>query len=421
MEANNPERLWAVYALEDHRYLAKVALEADDPQVRSGAAWKLTEAGADQALLANVALQAEDSVVGLKVLRNVTDSALRAKIAMEALNSDVALAALDQMEYVEEELDVVKKMTHQARLAEIAVRNYSHEVRLAAVKNLSEQALLAKVAIQAGDSGVGLPDPSMFYDSAGLPGKIPVQTRDSDVRMGALWKITAPALLAKLAVEAGDSSVRLGAVSMLTDRALLAKVAAEARDSDIAVIAEDGRTIGAFDSIPQAHRIRLMRAIIPAIRVLTDPDIVTAVGKIISIRTTWLKTSATYDFGLQTLWGEQFGCSIQLEKLSTPLHRYWTTNFPVTVSLPLNGTAQLFFPAKVNAADLLGPVVDRLPQGVLERLAVQDHDREMRQLAVVKLTDQAVLAKLAVEDADEEIRQTARERLDALREAGEFQ
>src|ERR1039458_6383713 len=73
----------------------------------------------------------------------------------------------------------------------------------AAVRELTDQALLAKVA---------------------------VESKDPVVRGAAVRKLTDLALLAKVAVESKDPVVRGAAVGKLTDLALLAKVAVESKD-----------------------------------------------------------------------------------------------------------------------------------------------------------------------------------------------
>ncbi len=73
-----------------------------------------------------------------------------------------------------------------------------------------------------------------FKCSATLLAKIAVEDEDYDVRRAATWKLTDQALLAKVAVESkDDGGVRWVAVEKLTDQALLAKIAVEDEDYDV--------------------------------------------------------------------------------------------------------------------------------------------------------------------------------------------
>jgi hypothetical protein len=139
-------------SLDDQVLLAKIAVEADDPDVRLAAAKKLT----NQDVLGNIAAHEGDdrirplaiarltdksvlSRVGIWVRPELTDlvadQALLAQIAVKAGNPRVRSAA-------------ARRLTDQLLLATIALDDYNIEVRRAAISGLNDQNLLGKVAIE---------------------------------------------------------------------------------------------------------------------------------------------------------------------------------------------------------------------------------------------------------------------------------
>jgi hypothetical protein len=105
--------------------------------------------------------------------------------------------------------------------------------RIRAVENLTDQTLLAKVAIDE-DNG--------FPDRAGA----------KDVGCAAVCRLSDQALLAKVAIECrGSDGIALAAVGNLTDRTVLAKVASEARRPDARRAAFD--QLAAFKRTDQAN------------------------------------------------------------------------------------------------------------------------------------------------------------------------
>lgn len=109
---------------------------------------------------------------------------------------------------------LVSKLTDQALLAQIGLKHPDFKVRQAAVRKLTDQTVLAKVAMS---------DNSVW------------------VRQAAVNGLTDQALLAKIAMKEGRRTDETGevfhigasAVAKLTDQALLSKVAAEGDDSEV--------------------------------------------------------------------------------------------------------------------------------------------------------------------------------------------
>ena len=166
---------------------------------------------ADQALLAKIAVQDQDSEVRLAAVEKLTDQAVLVKIAVEDKESDVRRTA-------------VEKLTDQAVLAKIAVEDKGIFVRRAAVEKLTGQAVLAKIAVQDQDSEVRLAAVEKLTDQTLLT-KIAVEDKNSIVRSAAVEKLIDQAVLTKFAIEEKDLIVRRVAIVKITDQSLLSKIA----------------------------------------------------------------------------------------------------------------------------------------------------------------------------------------------------
>ena len=101
-------------------------------------------------------------------------------------------------------------------------------IRRAAAYNLTDQAMLAKVAAEGQDVDVRSRTAYKLTDQALLV-KIAMEDKDSQVRTAAVHNLTDQDLLATLALACEDGNVYEAAVSKLTDQGLLAKVATEHR------------------------------------------------------------------------------------------------------------------------------------------------------------------------------------------------
>jgi hypothetical protein len=226
------------------------------------------------------------------------------------------------------------------------------------------------------------------------------------MRYKAIEKLTDQELLADIAKNVKDFMLRELAIEQLTDQTLLAKIALEGPGGDIALeklasqkdlykiplVDMDKRLqlvtkfISAFQSKPGTGRMDLMKGLLPAIRVFSNPSVVNEVGEIIEIKTEWRGTS---EFYIGTLTGskpgEIFTVTIKVQKLPEPISYTWATSFPQTVS------NLSFLSASINPADMI-------------------------KILFEKIKDQDLLADIARNDKDEDVREVARLRLEALQE-----
>jgi hypothetical protein len=106
----------------------------------------------------------------------------------------------------------IEHLTDQTLLAKVALGDRSFELELAAVDRLTDQSLLAKVVLESSNW---------------------------TVRENAVDKLTDQVLLAKLAMDDTVGNFRKLVVKKLTDQTLLAKIAAENKDTDVQSAAFD--------------------------------------------------------------------------------------------------------------------------------------------------------------------------------------
>jgi len=142
----------------------------------------------------------------------------------------------------------VAKLTDQALLAKVAVEDKDPDVRIAAVAKLTDQALLAKLAVKDRAPDVRKAAVAKLTDQA-LLAKLAVEDRDTNIRRAAVAKLTDQALLARLAVEDKDLDVRKAAVAKLTNQGLLTRLAtadpaAAIRETAVRKITDESMLLG---------------------------------------------------------------------------------------------------------------------------------------------------------------------------------
>ena len=296
----------------------------------------------------------------------------------------------------------VKRMTDPELLAKVALEADDSHVRLEAVYKICDQCLLARIAIEDDTNFVRI---QAVYNLTGNFGShCTVGAREAYVRLEAVKKLTDQALLVRIATEAEDGEVREAAVEELMARTAQQYVAGESEEWRVRLIFD--QVIPAFSSVPAEHKARLIADVMPALCVMNYPEIVAEIGEIISIETEWSSLSQSYwgtSGGLMP--GEEFACSIRVRNLNEPFSYTWRTSFPEqTFSLG-------FEPAQVSALGILGEAFGHLSQALLSKLALGDKKEDVRHAAVEGLTDQTILARVAVEEEDSKVRRVAVEKL----------
>ena len=311
----------------------------------------------------------------------------------------------------------VERISDQEELAEVALRAVNLNVRQAAAQKLIDQKVLAKfISRTRGNPDILRACFERLTDQE-LLAKVAIEMRDSEIRRAAVCKVTDQAALARIFFEAEDNGAGYAAFMKLTTPELLEKVAADHKNKSVQLIY---KFIRGFDSVPEWHRNRLMGDMLPAFRVLNDPEVVKELGEIVSIKADWSSRRKTYSTpdGTKLQAGERFGFLIGVTKQPRQSAHSWETYYPefqvYVQQLPH------FRPANVHVEDLLGPAFGVLSQGVLTRISLEEgRHNNVRKAAVQKLTDETVLANIVREDKDLEVRQAAQKRLDMLHRTGQ--
>jgi hypothetical protein len=138
-------------------------------------------------------------------------------------------------------LQAVKELSDQTLLAKLAIEDENFEVRQAAAERLTDQAVLAKIVFEEKDASVRTTAMERLTDQAVLA-RIVFVGEYSWVRTAAVKKLTDQTVLGKVAVEDNQQDVRRAAVAKLTDEAVLAKVAVEGKDGVVRWVAVAGLT-----------------------------------------------------------------------------------------------------------------------------------------------------------------------------------
>jgi len=274
----------------------------------------------------------------------------------------------------------VEKLTDQALLAEVAVESESQPVRYAAVKKLKDQTVLAKVAMQ---------------------------DEDPFVRNSAVEKLTDQAVLAevarlaKLTDENTSPVVRANAISKLKNSDPLLKA--------ISIWGEGSNTIavGGGDS-------RDARVCIARMKLATQEPRIKSLFPRLQCAAYASETIQYYSrLDLPSpnpvkVSGERVTIKLQQDG-KTLAEASWSAVFEIsTKSLEFNS-------AVISGADLMKKLL-RLSAFTPEDLADLAHSSipEVRSGAVANITDQALLGKVAVEDQDSDVCKAAQKRLKEL-------
>ena len=121
-------------------------------------------------------------------------------------------------------------------LAQVVTKEVYQDIRQAAAHKLTNQTVLAAVAMGDEAGNIRKVAVSKLADQAVLA-KVALEDNDKDVREAAVSKLTDQAVLTKVALEEEDRDVRRTAVGKLADQAVLARVVAEDKDWDVRKLA----------------------------------------------------------------------------------------------------------------------------------------------------------------------------------------
>ena len=205
----------------DQALPAKLPAEVKDEHVRGAA---LEKDKLTQTLLAKIAIEADDFYVRNAAAEELDDVRLLVKLAVETKDGNLRRKAVEKVGRWTERTDgaFLAEISDQALLGDIAVEAENHIVRFAALKKLTDRAVLAKMGMWV------KPELTRQVTDQGLLAQIAVDAKDEYVRAAAVEKLADQALLARIAMDDKADRVRDTALGKLAEPTLL-KIAAESK------------------------------------------------------------------------------------------------------------------------------------------------------------------------------------------------
>ncbi|MCE5186646.1 MAG: hypothetical protein LLF76_11030 [Planctomycetaceae bacterium] len=352
---------------------------------------------------------------------------------------------LDLNENWDVRLQAVKKLTDQALLAKVAMEvpipvPLAGEIANAAIVNLTDQSLLAKVAIEARDTNVRVhavsackPAVEKLTDQS-LLAKVAADAQTSDIRVAAIGKITDKAilekaaveiiwpdarqaavekvkeqpLLAKIAVEDKSWRVQLAAARRVTDQSLLAKIIAENAHPAVQCAAVTNLSDKNFLAhICEKDETRV--ADIACLKLFLDRPLITSKFNKLNMDVDLQLESQSYvnNYGAQV---EVFGEQLTVRIVADGLVLAGALG-PAGFPEKLGGyNPSDFLPAEIDISSLVTQLIKDLDQAALVKLTA-DRYSLVRMAAVRSLEDKATLERIVAEDPSERVRTVAKLKL----------
>ena len=443
------DQIEAIKNLTDQAELLRIGRTDRDPDFRRAAFSRL----ADQALLIEIALHERDVHIRADAVESLTDQALLQQLGTEDGEHLVRGAAakalkdervLEQMA-VGDENECVRRiasnrLTNAAALARVVIYDVKNsstfDIREAAVEKISDQDILAQVAIGDGHYCVYEAAVKRISDTSTLAkiategrggwekaldkledeellSKVAIEGKSEGARKAAVRKLSDEAILAKLAIASEHYEVRLEAVAKLKDEALLAGVARDGNGSGAeesvrkiknpSILADIARNGPSLIRRVAARRINDEKLILEIAKTVKHTDVLEAIAP-------KLKDQALL-FEIGRANGIYFG--IEIAKLLTDKAAAQSLIAEVMrKDRSLNDGW-----ARMNAVEML------YDQASLIEFAKNDADWRVREKAVSRIDDQVILAEFAGSDTDSSIRTAAVKKLQSkalLESIGEF-
>lgn len=284
-------RRFAIEKLTDQDQLRNVAFNSDDPSIRILATARVT----DQETLAWIAFDDKERDVRAAAVRYLTDQAALAKVARHDVDPMICEAASEKITdpdllftggiWVKPEYTEV--LSDQTLLARIAIEASDADVRMVATKNLTNQDLLAKIAIN---------DDSEFTRSAAV-----ANLNDQSLANMGMWVdpkhtdlVSDQTLLVKIAVDAKDENVRAKATEKVTDQKLLKRIAGNKGEYDYIRATAVTRLTDQNELAKIAANEDVTKVRRAAAEKLTDPNLLASMGM-------WVKPDLTQEVADQAL------------------------------------------------------------------------------------------------------------------------
>lgn len=463
------DQVEAIKNLTEQAELLRIGRTHRDPDFRKAAFSRL----ADQTVLAEIAWHESDVHIRVDAVEYLTDQALLQKLVAEDKEPRVRGAAaqalkdenvLEQMALGDESEHVRRiasnRLTSEAALARVATHdannNYTHDIRLAAVRKITDETVLSQVAIGDGhyqvyEAAVDLLSNPIALANVATEGRgawqqaldklkdqelllqVAIRGKSEKARKAAVGKLIDQVNLANLAIASEHYEVRLEAVARLTDEDLLAGVV---RDGNGSVAEESVRKIKNPSTLADiarngpwqvrkaaAWQIKDEKLLLDLAKTVKHIDVLEAIAPKLKDQTLLFeigRANGIY-FGIEIaklLTDKATAQSLLTEVIRKDMAKDKDGFARMQALGMLEDQAALIEFAK-NDTDwrVRERAVSRIDdQKILAEFAANDEDGSIRTAAVKRLRDNAVLASVAELDRDGSVRYAARERILALRD-----
>ena len=457
------DRGLAIKKISDQNLLAKIVFEHEDSFCRYVAVQGIT----DQNLLTKIIRESWDSHVRATAIKQLTNQNLLQKIAVTDKDYKAHLRAIENKNFVDQDLlaeiaatdnspevciAATMLLTNQSLLAKIALKNKNTNVRIAAIRNIIDQTFLAKIAKED--------DNPIIRSAAAEDLKVltiinkATDPTELNVNLKSIFLILLPEL------EVVPSEYRQHIIEVLLPAIIFLKnpevVNYVGKIESIKIEWEKDYSV--YEEKHSGNRVGIYRENFEFRMLLSKlyPNLYP-----LWIKGNWKaripeETVSTHTRRVENIAGELlvpvFGRLPQYFLLETALHNKHEDIRIAAARTLMNHKSFISSVRTVKDKDsLIIPVSESAPQFVvcsippqktdvdqylLERLALESNDREVRlalvktifdqnllakiaikdspyirQKAVEKLTDTALLMKIAQEDKDEDVRKAAEKRL----------
>jgi len=336
-----------------------------------------------------------------KVVYRITESEL--DTPLEDITDHAELMNIIRTAKFSDRLAAVEKITDQAVLAEIAISNdHMTEICKLAAKRVSGQPMLAVVARKAKDNSIRLAAAEKVTDQAVLA-EIVKTDNNSNICKKVFEKIDDPALLADIAKTTRIDFLRLAATEKITDQAVLAEIAVKDRSltavkkiTDQALLASVAKTNPPFgyDAICKA-----------ALERITDQAALADVARtaeVDAIRRAAIIKVADQEVIIDVVRNDK-DFFVRMDALKLVKDQAVLADFAREAEdISIRMAARKRVTDQVVLAEIAVKFTDRsaferiTDQAALVDVARKTTDKYIRKAATEKITDQAVLAEIAV-------------------------
>jgi tetratricopeptide (TPR) repeat protein len=297
----------------------------------------------------------------------------------------------------------VKALTSPATLGRVAREDADASIRSVAVEMLSDQGVLGEVAKADADEDVRALALGRVTDAAVLA-DIVQNGRPGETRMAALARLTEPALLGEVAKKNNDVELRKSATLRVTDMAVLADIATEDPEVSVRQVAIPRVTDAAVlaEVVKKETDASIRQFAISRVDVSQVTD-----EQVLAEVAKRHQGPASRKAAAARITGSRLLMEIvdgaeDKDLRELALHR--VTDQTLLATAVVEGSS--------NSLSILKHVTD---PNQLERIARTAKDKACREKAVARIEDETVLAEFASEDFDVSIRAQAGKRLPPAR------